>query len=584
MSRMSKVAFVIWLTCCIGTVGILLYQLGVKKELLDKAPVLVIAPLGILCIVALGSYIFGIVGLMLGFIDDLKKSKKRNIFFVLIITLIVFSILPLYITYHVLGIHLLLRRVFRREGKVRITIKGFFLRTVAFIGNMVFISPAWVLGYVIIFTIIIYSIGYGTLTQPIAGTGSMYPTFPKSNEKDIKKRSEEIVGSADLIPYPNGLVLFGKRYFGYTLGRRDIVIARNETIEEANKKLYGSSSGVIKRIIGLPGEIIEIRDGIVYIDKKPLSEPYTYKPHSTFGGEFLQECQPLLIPKNKLFIMGDNRKGSGDSREFGLVDYADIRAVIPFRDQKGKLDTLYRNTSKDFESSTKIKLDEDEYTRLLNAKRREKGLDPVKKSSYLDKSSQLRGEIILKYNDFSFEATRSGFTMTKAMAQANYWNPAAGEWPISGYFDAEELLDYQLNSTDSKDFLFNKVYDDVGFAEVEGEINGCPSQVIVQQMAGYYAPNYKKEDVDSWRNILNRLIEIQSSWQKLKESGSFYDQNKADVDRINDIILTRISNLSSIVQKMEANKWLTTSETNYTYQDEELYREQESIASRLNSK
>lgn len=63
----------------------------------------------------------------------------------------------------------------------------------------------------------------------------------------------------------------------------------------------------IKRIIGMPGETIEGKNGLVYINGKPLKEPYVKeKINEDFG--------PYNIPKNSYFMMGDNRNDSADSR------------------------------------------------------------------------------------------------------------------------------------------------------------------------------------------------------------------------------------------------------------------------------
>lgn len=425
-------------------------------------------------------------------------------------------------------------------------------------------------------------LGYNVKSIPILGTGSMYPTFPKSKERDRVKRYQDIVGTYDFSPYPNGLMLFGKRYFNFHLKRGDIVIAENKSIYDYSKELHGTPSGVIKRIIALPGDSIEIRGEIVYLNNYPLLEPYTAVPHSTFGGKFLSECKKIILPKNKIFIMGDNRKGSGDSREFGWVDFNDIKAVIPLKKQKGKLDKNYRNTSQDLSDATKIKIDKQEYIYLLNKKRQETGVKTLKYQPQLEKSANIRGETIIKYDDFSFEATRSGITMKKALSTVGYSNIVYGEAPTQGYYEAEELIENQFEYPESKQFMLNTDYEEIGIAEVEGEINSCPTQVIVAHFAGYIPPDYNQEIVDSWKKALTNLKKIQPSWQKLKEYQEFYEKNKKEVDRINEIISLRINLIEPIVKKMEENIWLTDEETNYTYKDQDLINEENQLAERLN--
>jgi signal peptidase I len=83
-------------------------------------------------------------------------------------------------------------------------------------------------------------------------------------------------------------------------------------------------SEFIKRVIGLPGETIEISAGRVIVDGVALDEPYL-KP-----GERMPDFGPVVIPQGEVFVMGDNRSASQDSRFFGPIPTEDIvgRAFI----------------------------------------------------------------------------------------------------------------------------------------------------------------------------------------------------------------------------------------------------------------
>ncbi len=89
----------------------------------------------------------------------------------------------------------------------------------------------------------------------------------------------------------------------------------------------------IKRIIGLPGDKIKIADGHVYVNDGELSETYVGAGIDTpvFPGGFIQENVEVIIPPEHFFVMGDNRPGSSDSREFGFVPFANIIGRVVFR-------------------------------------------------------------------------------------------------------------------------------------------------------------------------------------------------------------------------------------------------------------
>ena len=80
----------------------------------------------------------------------------------------------------------------------------------------------------------------------------------------------------------------------------------------------------IKRIIGLPGEKVSIKNSEVYIDGKRLNEPYISLGLPTRGGAFLGENQEIVVAEETYFVLGDNREASSDSRVWGLVPEEDI--------------------------------------------------------------------------------------------------------------------------------------------------------------------------------------------------------------------------------------------------------------------
>jgi signal peptidase I len=93
----------------------------------------------------------------------------------------------------------------------------------------------------------------------------------------------------------------------------------------------------IKRVIGLPGETVELRAKKVYINGHPLEEPYVHYmlPPRAEGQEFAapdlrEQYGPVTVPDRQLFVMGDNRDNSEDSRYWGYLprDYVKGKALI----------------------------------------------------------------------------------------------------------------------------------------------------------------------------------------------------------------------------------------------------------------
>lgn len=528
--------------------------------------------------------ILGVISFLVFFIRSVSyflkrdKNKKLNGMGRVLKALLIILILPVLLLIEVLKPLQLIKLIIKKRTK-DIFSKQSFKRYVFSSLVIIFLIPLWISPYLFAVFASANALGFVSSPIPIAGTGSMYPTFPKSDKKTNAEKFEEIVGSANFIPYPNGLNIFKFKFFNHNLQRGDIVTFTNSVTEAVTKKQYGVATGFMKRLIALPGDLIEIRNGLVYLNGQPLKEPYTAKSHSTFAEAFLSECKGITVPSNKVFAMGDNRKGSGDSREIGFVDLKDIDHVLTVNSQKGVWDKNWRDTSKDLDEASKIKLDKIKYLELLNAKREEAGVKPLIYQPKLEQSAFKRGEIILKLDDFSYEATRSGYTMERAMRDIGYSNIIWNEAFLQGYYEAGEAIEYYFEFPEWKKFLLEKDFQEIGISEVEGILNGCPAQIIVQHFAGYVPPNYKIEDIQSWGALINDLNKVIPSWEKAK---GWSNINQDDLSKLLGLMYQRKNNAEAIYYRMKANQWLTNAENRMVDENKNLYDQIEVLANKLN--
>lgn len=130
-----------------------------------------------------------------------------------------------------------------------------------------------------------------------------------------------ISGNSMFPSFSNGDICLAKKFM-VEPERYDIVVAKVER------------KTVIKRVIGLPGETIELRNGTVYIDGEKICQKYDYY---TENGGLINE--PYILAENEYFLLGDNRSESYDSRAFGSVNRENICGIIivkiyPFGEMK----------------------------------------------------------------------------------------------------------------------------------------------------------------------------------------------------------------------------------------------------------
>ena len=127
-----------------------------------------------------------------------------------------------------------------------------------------------------------------------------------SDKKYIAKFNKKIKRFDVIVFFPPEVPVQGLKYY---------FTPDNDPVYFESPSLIGER--YVKRVIGLPGEILEIKNGDVYINNKKLTEPQKRnEDFSDFG--------PIRIPAHNYFMMGDNRPRSSDSRVWGSVPEEDI--------------------------------------------------------------------------------------------------------------------------------------------------------------------------------------------------------------------------------------------------------------------
>ena len=123
--------------------------------------------------------------------------------------------------------------------------------------------------------------------------------------------------------HPQDYVFLARQaYFNSDVEFGDIVVFKSALMDQ-----NGTFKNLIKRVIGLPGDVISIQDNSVFRNGERLNEPYTK------DGVTLGEMAPITVPNDAYFVLGDNRQVSTDSRSgiVGFVSKSRIEGKVFFR-------------------------------------------------------------------------------------------------------------------------------------------------------------------------------------------------------------------------------------------------------------
>jgi signal peptidase I len=104
--------------------------------------------------------------------------------------------------------------------------------------------------------------------------------------------------------------------------RGEIVVF--EPPQQLQSQGYQKDQAFIKRVVGTPGQTIQVKNGIVYVDGSPLKEDYIAEPPA-------YQMPAVRVPENHLFVMGDNRNNSNDSHAWGFLPKQNVIGHACFR-------------------------------------------------------------------------------------------------------------------------------------------------------------------------------------------------------------------------------------------------------------
>ena len=191
----------------------------------------------------------------------------------------------------------------------------------------------WVICILIAFILAIL-IRYYIGTPTIVKQSSMQPTL-KQNQRLILNRWSR---TTKQMPERGDIITFeapDKTYITSAEFRSDDVIAKysNEPTNWFDNFVFHvleiGKESYIKRVIGLPGDHVQIKDGKVYINGTELDEPYLQDGVTTKMGKNI--FSDLVVPENCVFAMGDNRDFSTDCRSFGCIPLDKIEGTVLIR-------------------------------------------------------------------------------------------------------------------------------------------------------------------------------------------------------------------------------------------------------------
>ncbi len=147
------------------------------------------------------------------------------------------------------------------------------------------------------------------------------------------------IPSDSMEPTLHGDMRFGDKIFVSKFDHLVSSVKRGDIVifPVANIKALDPSKTYVKRLVGLPGDKVEIRDGHIYIQDQKIDYPHIFRDNVYYNttkrgprgeGQYGMKNNPITVPEDSYFVLGDNSSASYDSRWWGFVPKNSIMGTV----------------------------------------------------------------------------------------------------------------------------------------------------------------------------------------------------------------------------------------------------------------
>jgi signal peptidase I len=351
----------------------------------------------------------------------------------------------------------------------------------------------------------------------------------------IDKTSKIKVSGTSMLPtIKNGEEVVLHSIQKYPIERNDIVSFKNKETE---------NSHFLKRVVGMPGDTILIKQGSIILNGNVLNEPYVrYGP--TYGNEYLTECKSYTIPKDSYAVMGDNRIVSFDTRAIGFINKKDINGII--KDENKHQSAINPNES----TQITVQINKDSLFEKYNFNRNNLYLNPLMRNNTLDTVAEKRAVYIAS----NLDSWKKDIELLETTLQKEgYKEVDSREFVTFGNLSEEQILNQISEQNNVKLDFYSNTFMDIGISQTQTKVDECTIPVTVVLLARSENPMYPKQTIDYWKDELNNNSDIVA---RLNSFVGFPGMDEKEFATLKSQAQEALQIVSEINREIAAGEWI----------------------------